>query len=213
MEVLPVQPLAGTSAGQGLGGSACVGHGTEDPEIVKLVDRAAAGDSAAFGVLYERFLDPIYRYFYYRTGHPTEAEDLTEQVFLNAWQTVSRFRWQGRPFLAWLYRVAHNLHVNHLRARRADVPLEASAVDQTIVDAHASTQLARTIDADLLRQGIRQLTPEQREVIVLRFAEGLGTPQIAAILDKQEGAIRALQMRAMQRLRQVLVIEEEGRAG
>ena len=190
-----------------------MGYAAEDPEVIRLVDQAAAGDPAAFGALYERFLEPIYRYFYYRTGHPAEAEDLTEQVFLRAWQTVSRFRWQGRPFLAWLYRVAHNLHVNHLRARRLDVPLDNTLAYQTIVDPHAATQLARTIDADLLMRGIRQLTPEQQEVILLRFAEGLETAQIAKVLDKQEGAVRALQMRAMQRLRQVLAFEHEGEPG
>jgi RNA polymerase sigma-70 factor, ECF subfamily len=206
----PVQPQAGGSAVVGSEGSPRVGHGAEDPEIVKLVEKAATGDAVAFGALYERFLDPIYRYFYYRTGHAAEAEDLTEQVFLNAWQTVSRFRWQGRPFLAWLYRVAHNLHVDHVRARRLDVPLDASPAHQTIVDAHAATQLARTIDADLLTRGIRQLTHEQQEVILLRFAEGLETSQIAVVLDKHEGAVRALQMRAMQRLRQVLAFDGAG---
>ena len=186
-----------------------MGHGPEDPEIVKLVDQAASGDSAAFGVLYERLLDPIYRYFYYRTGQAAEAEDLTEQVFLRAWQTVNTFRWQGRPFLAWLYRVAHNLHVNHVRARRAELPLERGLAHQTIADPHAATQLARTLDADLLMRGIRQLTPDQQEVILLRFAEGLDTAQVAAVLEKHQGAIRALQMRAIQRLRQVLVFEIE----
>jgi RNA polymerase sigma-70 factor, ECF subfamily len=191
-----------------------VGYGAEDPEVIRLVDKAAAGDPAAFGALYERFLDPIYRYFYYRTGQVVDAEDLTEQVFLRAWQTVSRFRWQGRPFLAWLYRVAHNLHVNHVRARRLDVPLDESArANQTMADPHAARQLAQTIDADLLMRGIRQLTPEQQEVILLRFGEGLETAQIARVLDKQEGAVRALQMRAMQRLRQVLAFEHQGEPG
>ena len=190
-----------------------VGSAIEDPEVIKLVDRAVAGDPAAFGALYERFLDPIYRYFFYRTGQAAEAEDLTEQVFLRAWQSVGTFRWQGRPFLAWLYRVAHNLHVNHVRTRRLDVPLENSRAHQAIADPHAATQLARTIDADLLMRGIRQLTPEQQEVILLRFAEGLETAQIARVLAKQEGAVRALQMRAMQRLRQVLAFEARGQSG
>ena len=184
--------------------------GAEEPEIVKLVDLAIAGDAAAFGALYERFLDPIYRYFYYRTGNPTEAEDLTEQVFLNAWQAIGKFRWQGRPFLAWLYRLAHNLHADHLRARRPAVQLESSRAHAAIADQYAAAQLARTIDADLLMRGIRQLTPVQQQVILLRFADGLETAKIAAILHKHEGAVRVLQMRAIQRLRQVLVLEREG---
>ena len=191
-----------------------VEFGGEAPEIIQLVDQAAAGDRAAFGALYERYVDAIYRYFYYRTGQPAEAEDLSEQVFLRAWQTVSRFRWQGRPFLAWLYRVAHNLHVNHVRARRLDVPLDENArAHQTIADPRAARQLAQTIDADLLMRGIRQLTTEQQEVILLRFGEGLETAQIAKVLDKQEGAVRALQMRAIQRLRQVLAFEHQGEPG
>ena len=183
--------------------------GAEEPEIVKLVDLAAAGDSAAFGVLYERFLDPIYRYFYYRTGDRAEAEDLTEQLFLKAWQGVGRFRWQGRPFLAWLYRVAHNLHADHVRARRRAVPLDSTQAHQSVVDQRAAIQLARTVDADVLMWGIRQLTQDQQQVILLRFADDLDTPQIASILHKHESAVRVLQMRAIQRLRQVLAAQGE----
>jgi RNA polymerase sigma-70 factor (ECF subfamily) len=186
-----------------------VGFGGEEPQVIELVNQAAAGDAAAFGVLYQRFLDPIYRYFYYRTGDQAEAEDLTEQVFLKAWQTVAKFRWQGRPFLAWLYRVAHNLHVDHVRGRRIAVPLDTVQAARALADERAATQLVRTIDADLLVQCMRQLTPDQRQVILLRFAEGLDTSEIARMLDKHQGAVRALQMRALQRLRQVLAWEGE----
>jgi RNA polymerase sigma-70 factor (ECF subfamily) len=186
-----------------------VALGAEEPEVVRLVDQAAAGDRAAFAALYERFLDPVYRYFYYRTGQRSEAEDLTEQVFLKAWEALGKFRWQGRPFLAWLYRLAHNLHADHLRRRRPAVPLDSETSHEALVDQRAASQLARTVDADLLTRGIRQLTPDQQQVILLRFAQGLDTAQIANVLDKHEGAVRALQMRALQRLRQVLAPEGE----
>jgi RNA polymerase sigma-70 factor, ECF subfamily len=189
-----------------------VGFEAEEPEVVALVDQAAAGDAAAFAALYERFLDPVYRYLFYRTGERSDAEDLTEQVFLRAWEGVGKFRWQGRPFLAWLYRLAHDLHTDHLRRQRATVALDPVVHQGSLVDEHAASQLGRTLDADLLTRALRQLSPDQQQVIVLRFAQGLDTPRIARILDKQEVAVLVLQARALHRLREILSIEGESGA-
>ena len=184
-----------------------MGFADDAPDVVVLVDQASAGDAAAFAALYERFVDTVYRYFYYRTGECSEAEDLTEQVFLKAWEALGKFTWQGRPFLAWLYRLARNLQVDHLRCGRRSLPLDSLERHPALVDQQSVSQLARTLDAELLARAVRQLTPEQQQVILLRFAEGLDTPRIASILDKHESAIRALQARALQRLRQILSAE------
>src|SRR5437899_767046 len=94
-------------------------EGPDDPAIVALVNQVVASrDPGAFGELYDRFVERVYRYIYFRTGNHPESEDLTEQVFLKAWEAIARYRWQGRPFLAWLYRLAHNAHIDHVRARR-----------------------------------------------------------------------------------------------
>jgi RNA polymerase sigma-70 factor (ECF subfamily) len=177
----------------------------DDPAVVALVDRAVATrDQAAFGALYDRFLGQVYRYLYYRTGSQAEAEDLTEQVFLKAWEAIDRFRWQGRPFLAWLYRLAHNVHVDHLRRRRQTISLNDDERPIDLASEAATAELAQRLDAEVLARAVRQLTPEQQQVIILKFMDGFDNAQIAQVMDKREGAIRALQLRALMSLRRIL---------
>jgi RNA polymerase sigma-70 factor (ECF subfamily) len=181
----------------------------DEPAVVALVDRAVATrDQAAFGALYDRFLDRVYRYLYYRTGSQAEAEDLTEQVFLKAWEAIDRFRWQGRPFLAWLYRLAHNVHIDHVRRRRHTISLNDEERPIELASETATAALAQRLDAELLARAVRKLTPEQQQVIILKFMDGFENAQIAQIMDKREGAIRALQLRALLSLRRIL--EEQG---
>jgi RNA polymerase sigma-70 factor (ECF subfamily) len=175
-----------------------------------LVSRAVGRDPSAFGALYERFVAPIYQYLYYRTGDRATAEDLTEEVFLRAWQAIGGFRWQGRPFVAWLYRLAHNVHVDLVRRARTMRPLESGRQEPDTADQTAPLAFERALDQDLLARAICQLSPDQQQVIVLRFAQGLDTPTIAAQMGREEGAVRALQMRALRRLRQLLSAEGDG---
>lgn len=188
-------------------------HTPDEPEIVALVDRAVASrDQQAFGELYDRLVVRVYRYLYFRTGSRTDAEDLTEQVFLKAWEAIQRFRWQGRPFLAWLYRLAHNVLVDHHRARRPTTSLHDDARPLDFPSEAAARDMARRLDAELLVQVVQQLTPEQQQVIVLKFIDGYDTEQIARMLDKREGAIRALQLRALLSLRRLLEAQGESLA-
>jgi RNA polymerase sigma-70 factor, ECF subfamily len=183
----------------------------DEPAVVALVDRAVADrDPTAFGELYDLFVDRVYRYLYFRTGQQAEAEDLTEQVFLKAWEAIGRYRWQGRPFVAWLYRLAHNVHIDHVRKQRPTTSLTDDTRPIDLPSDAATTELARRLDADLIAHALAELTPEQQRVIVLKFIEGLGNEQIACVMDKREGAIRALQMRALLSLRRVLEKQGEG---
>jgi RNA polymerase sigma-70 factor (ECF subfamily) len=184
----------------------------DDPVVVALVDRVVASrDSHAFGELYDRFIERVYRYLYFRTGSHPEAEDLAEQVFLKAWEAIGRYRWQGRPFLAWLYRLAHNTHIDYVRTQRPTASLNNEHRPVELVSTAAAVDLARALDADLLARALGQLTQDQQQVIVMKFLEGMDNEQIAQSLNKREGAIRALQMRALMSLRRVL--ENEGEFG
>ena len=186
--------------------------GPDEPTVVALVDRVvAARDAAAFGEIYDRFVDRVYRYLYFRTGSHPEAEDLTEQVFLKAWEAIGRYRWQGRPFLAWLYRLAHNAHIDHVRSLKPTTSLTNDERPIELPSAAAAVELARALDADVLSRAISQLTLEQQQVITLKFVEGLDNEQIAQTMQKREGAIRALQMRALMSLRRLL--EQQGERG
>jgi RNA polymerase sigma-70 factor (ECF subfamily) len=182
----------------------------DDPAIVALVNRVVRSrDRDAFGELYDRFVERVYRYLYFRTGSQPEAEDLTEHVFLKAWEAIDRYRWQGRPFLAWLYRLAHNVHIDHVRSQKPTTSLNNDSRPVELPSTTAAVELARTLDADLLAHALDDLTQEQQQVIVLKFLEGLDNGEIARSMDKREGAIRALQMRALIRLRRVLAHQGE----
>jgi len=177
-----------------------------------LVDRVVAThDARAFGELYDRFVERVYRYLYFRAGSQPEAEDLTEQVFLKAWEAIGRYRWQGRPFLAWLYRLAHNAHIDHVRSRKPTTSLNNDQRPIDVPSQSASVELGRALDAEVIAGALAHITVEQQQVIVMKFIEGLDNEQIAQTMDKREGAIRALQMRALMSLRRVL--ESQGENG
>ncbi len=186
--------------------------GPDDPSVVALVDRVIVSrDSHAFGELYDRFVERVYRYLYFRTGSQPEAEDLTEQVFLKAWEAIGRYRWQGRPFVAWLYRLAHNSHIDHVRTHRPTTSLNDDNHPIELASPAATVELSRALDADLLSSALAELTVDQQQVIVMKFIDGLDNEQIAQSMAKREGAIRALQMRALMSLRRVL--ESQGEHG
>lgn len=170
------------------------------------VDAARGSDPEAVGWLYERYFDRIYRYVYVKIGHPTEAEDLAEQVFLKMIESISTFQWQGSTFAAWLYRIAYNLIIDtHRRdARRPQVPLEplADTLPSEGNDPHRGAE-----QNDLrhhLVESISMLTDLQAQVIALKFGSGLSNLEVAAIMDRSEGAVKALQHSALQNLNKLL---------
>ncbi len=173
----------------------------------ELAQRASEHDQAAFAELYNAYVDKIYKYIYYKVGDPTDAEDLCEQVFLKAWEAIGRYTWCGYPFSSWLYRLAHNLVVDHYRTRRESVPLhEVLATSSEPEDPQDA--LLQTLDAAELKDAICQLTDDQRQVIYLKFIEGYENAEIAMMLNKKEGAIRALQYRALRSLLGIMEAEE-----
>jgi RNA polymerase sigma-70 factor, ECF subfamily len=178
---------------------------------VALVERSKKRDQAAFAGLYDQFLGPVYRYVLYRVGNRADAEDLSEQVFLQAWAAIERFHWQSKPFLAWLYALAHNLVVDWRRHAKPAQSLDDDEYPLDPENPSAARALTRWLDAELLAVAIDRLTPEQQQVITLKFIEGFDTAQVARLMDKRAGTIRALQLRALQSLRREL--ERQGERG
>lgn len=178
----------------------------DDVAESELVELAAAGDSGAFGELYLRYLDVIYRYVYFRVGDVHDAEDLTEMTFLRAWESLPSYKNQGSPFTSWLYRIAHNLVVDHHRRMRPYQPI--SQVDQLdrLDDAQAGLihRLIASEEVEELTQALSRLTEEQQQVIILRFIQGLNHAEVARLLNKSDGACRMLQFRALTTLNQIL---------
>jgi RNA polymerase sigma-70 factor, ECF subfamily len=183
----------------------------EDPAVVALVDRVVASrDRAAFGELYDQYVDRVYRYVYYRTGSQVDAEDLSEQVFLQAWAAMQNFRWQGKPFQAWLYRLAHNVLVDHYRRARPMTPLDDTPETVRLAHESASRVLDQWLDGEMLARAIGDLPHEQQHVIALRFLEGRDTTEVARLMDKREQTVSALQFRALQQLRRILERQGQG---
>ncbi|MCI0394750.1 MAG: sigma-70 family RNA polymerase sigma factor [Chloroflexi bacterium] len=174
-----------------------------------LVRQARAGQPAAFACLYERYLDPVYRFVFFRVGDEQLAEDLASETFLKAWDNLDRYQERGLPFGAWLFRIARNLVVDHYRRQK-----RASPPDKTLDSRpDPAIDVAETVETSLAAgrafQALAQLTPEQREVLTLKFVEGMSTEDVAQVMRKRPGAIRALQMRGLQALSKLLGIRHE----
>jgi len=170
-----------------------------------LVRRAQQRDQGAFAQLYEEYFDKIYRYVVLRIGNETEAEDVTQQVFLNTLQSISSFRWKGAPFSAWLFRIAHNQVVDYLRKKTRQA---TESLDESLIISKSDPQLVveKKLDIEQLMLATKRLTKAQQEVIALRFVSELSTTQVAKAMGKSEGAVKALQHSAIVALRKVLSV-------
>jgi len=170
-----------------------------------IVRRAQEHDQIALTQLYEENFDKIYRYVVLKIGDRAEAEDMTQQVFLNALKSISSYKYKGMRFSSWLFRIAHNQVVDYYRKRQrsATVPL-----DENIVSGYDNPGLAteRKIEIEQMTMATRQLTQAQQEVISLRFAGELSIAEVAQVMKKSEGAVKALQHAAILSLRKIMSV-------
>lgn len=179
---------------------------TQDPQEVRLVEQAIAGDAESFGQLYDKYVDKVYRHLYYRVGNPAEAEDLAAQVFLKAWNAMGRYRQMGKPFGVWLLSIGHNLLIDHYRSRK-----ENASLDDVIIPAGDSADpvvlAEKSFASAALRQAIRNLKRDQQAVVVMRYIDGLDYAEIAGALNKTEGAVRVILHRSLLALRGIMGTE------
>lgn len=175
-----------------------------DPNLPRqLVKLAQDGDNEAFGLLYEGYMERIYRYVYFRVTDELTAEDLTSQVFCKAWENLHRYKPTGAPFGAWLYTIARNAVIDHYRTRKETVSLED--VTSLVSEGPApDEQTELKFEVETLNEALQVLTDEQQQVLLLKFIGGMSTDEIADQLGKHAGAVRALQMRGLQALARIL---------
>jgi len=171
-----------------------------DPDLPAV--RAAQADRAAFAVLYRRYLEAIYSYAFFQLGDHHDAEDVTERIFMAALDAIDGFREQGASFRAWLFRIARNTVANHHRSRfrRRTTSLDAVARHPPASDADPAAMTVRADELRRVRQALGSLPDDRRQVVLLRFAEGLTTAEVAAVLERSEGAVRVLLHRALRDL-------------
>ncbi|MDX2162896.1 MAG: sigma-70 family RNA polymerase sigma factor [bacterium] len=174
-------------------------------EDVELVEMAKGGSKEAFGELYERYIDKIYSYIYYRTGNHHEAEDLASRVFFRAMAHIETYTERGVPFQAWLYRIAHNLIANwhRDRGRRKIIALDeflATSLKSEAPDRQAEENEER----EALLDAIRRLPEERQQLLTLKFVDHLSNAEIGAMMNRTEGAIKSLYHRTLIALRDEL---------
>jgi len=167
-------------------------------EVVRLVKRAISGDFEAFGEIYSIFLDRIYRYVFYQVKNKMTAEDITEEVFIKAWNAIGSCKGREKTFSAWLYRIAHNRVIDNFRSQEKEQSIDMETIAEL---SHPELEVEKEIDHHKLLNGIAELPQNQKQVIILKFIEGLDNSEIGQIMGKNQGAIRILQMRALAKLR------------
>ena len=165
--------------------------------IRALVERAQAGDRDSLEELYLIHFDRIYSYLHMSVGNRHDAEDLTTQTFLKMLESITKFRWQAAPFSAWLFRIAHNLAMDHFRTTRRWQPEEDVPEQPGEEEPSAEAQAMQSIGRQSMLELIEDLSVEQQQVLALKFVFNFANADVATILGKTEGAVKSLQHRAL----------------
>ena len=177
--------------------------------VRRLVERAQQADRGALEELYLIHFDRIYSYLHMSVGNRHDAEDLTTQTFLKMLESIGRFRWQSAPFSAWLFRIAHNLAMDHFRARRRWQPEEEVPEPPGSEEPSAELEAMQSIGRQSMMELIEQLSPEQQQVLTLKFVFNFPNADVATILGKTEGAVKSLQHRALGSLQKQIARKQD----
>jgi RNA polymerase sigma-70 factor (ECF subfamily) len=180
------------------------GKGGGAADLRRLVERAQQGDRAALEELYLAHFDRIYSYLHLSVGNRHDAEDLTNQTFVKMLESIERFQWRTVPISAWLFRIAHNLAMDHFRAGRRWQPEEEPPEPRDSAERSAEEAALHSIGRKSMLEMIEDLSPDQQQVLTLKFVFGFANAEVAAILGKTEGAVKSLQHRALRSLQRQL---------
>lgn len=173
----------------------------------QLIELAKRGNADAFGALYDQYMPQIYRFALLRMGSQEEAEDLTHEVFVHAWQKIPTYEERGFPLTSWLYQIARNRIIDHFRTKKIELPIDEQIGDHDGIDEELGADVDATLALAKVKDAIAQLGGEQQTVLIMRFVEDRSTREVAHTLGKTEGAIRLIQHRALRALRDILVTE------
>src|ERR671925_1358796 len=174
------------------------------PELRRLVDRAQQGNREALEELYLLHFDRIYSYLHMSVGNRHDAEDLTTQTFVKMLESIGKFRWRSAPFSAWLFRIAHNLAMDHFRANKRWQPEEEVPEPEPPEESAAEEEALESIGRRSMLELIEDLSREQQQVLTLKFVFNFSNGEAATILGKTEGAVKSLQHRALASLQKQL---------
>ena len=173
-------------------------------EETLLIRKAASGEANAFARLYDFYVDEVYRFIFFRVSNEQIAEDLTSQLFVKVWDKLDSYEPRGVRFGAWLFQIARNMVIDYYRTRKETVALEDGALTKPDPQANVAKNVEKKLEGERMRAMLEHLTDDQREVITLKFIDGFSTNEIAEVMKKKPGAIRALQMRGLQQLAKIM---------
>ncbi len=185
-------------------GTTALNRGVSSQQLGRLVREAQQGEREALEELYLLHFDRIYSYLHMSVGNRYDAEDLTTQVFVKMLESIAKFRWRSAPFSAWLFRIAHNLAMDHFRANKRWQPEEEVPEPDPGEGSAAEEEALESIGRQSMLELIQNLSHEQQQVLTLKFVFNFSNGEAATILDKTEGAIKSLQHRALASLQRQL---------
>jgi RNA polymerase sigma-70 factor (ECF subfamily) len=171
-----------------------------------LVQKAQQGNKEAFGTLYDRYVLKIYRFVYLKVSDKSEAEDITQQVFIRAWENIGSFTFQGFPFSSWLYRIASNAVIDSYRTKKSTVSIELVSESEISYIARGEEVLDIKREIFQVMNALKELKPDEQSILVMRFVDELSNKEVAHALGKTEGSVRVIQHRALKQLKKKLDI-------
>lgn len=166
-----------------------------------LIQKAKNGDDQAFGKLYDQHLPKIYRFVFLKVGRKQDAEDITQQVFVNAWQNMGTYEVKGFPFSSWLYRIAGNAVIDYYRTAKATISINQIPEENFSENSDDAVKIDTAINISAVRVALMKLEHDQQTVLLMKFVEELSNKEIADALGKTEGAVRVIQHRALKQLK------------
>ncbi len=175
----------------------------------QLIASAREGDKAAFAALYGHYVPQIYRFVLLKTGSKLEAEDLTHDVFLSAWQNIAAYTHRGFPFSSWLYSIARNKIIDYYRTRKTVQPIDEAVEMVADLAAHTENTADEALALLRVKEAMRELSDEHQNILIMRFVEDMAPKDIADALGKSEGAVRLMQHRAIKNLRAILSLQPD----
>ncbi len=171
----------------------------------KLIEKAKEGKEEAFGILYDRHVSAIYRFVFLKIGGKKgDAEDITHEVFLNAWKNIKRYEFKGFPFSSWLYRIARNAVIDYYRMAKPVVALEQVPEHVVVSPTSEEEKFDIALDLGRIRECLGLLEPVYQDVLIMKFIEEKTNKEMASALEKTEGAIRVIQHRALKQLKKYI---------
>ena len=176
---------------------------SKKPTDIDLVNEAKNGSLSAYQTLYMRYLDPVYRYFFFQTHDKFLAEDLAQEVFIKMWRAIKSFNEEKGSFTSWMYRIAHNLLIDHYRGKK---PLSLKENLEASYSEDWLEKLDRDEKLHKVKEALLELPKDYQEVVILRFFEDLAVEEVAQIISKSEENVRVIQHRAIRKLKEILII-------